>query len=174
MHKQKKGQVWIETVTYTLVAFVLIGLVLAYAKPKIEELQDQAIIEQSIKMIKQVDSTIQEISEEGVGNKRKIEFTLKKGEFEINAVNDSLIFYLNEGSYMFSQPGQEYTEAGLKILTEEQGKNYNVRIEKEYETLNLTYGGKEEVKKVLKGATPYTMYITNKGGTDKNIDFIIE
>ena len=55
---KKRGQVWIETVTYTLVAFVLIGLVLSFVKPKIEELQDQAIIEQSTSMIKEIDSIL--------------------------------------------------------------------------------------------------------------------
>jgi uncharacterized membrane-anchored protein YitT (DUF2179 family) len=56
--KKRKGQVWIETVIYTLIAFVMIGLVLSYATPKIQELQDQAIIQQSIDMMKQIDSTI--------------------------------------------------------------------------------------------------------------------
>jgi len=42
---KKKGQVWIETVTYTLIAFVLIGLILAFVKPKIDELQDKALID---------------------------------------------------------------------------------------------------------------------------------
>ena len=174
MQVNKKGQVWIETVTYTLVAFVLIGLVLAFAKPKIEELQDQAIIEQSMQMIQQIDSIIQEISEEGAGNKRKIEFTLKKCSFEINSVNDSIIFYLEESDFMFSQPGQEYTEAGFNVLTQEAGKEYSIKIERDYPSLNLTYGEKEEIKKILKGVTPYTMYITNKGGTNKTIDFMIE
>jgi uncharacterized protein (UPF0333 family) len=37
--KNKRGQIWVETVVYTLIALVMIGLVLAFAKPKIEELQ---------------------------------------------------------------------------------------------------------------------------------------
>ena len=34
MVMKKEGQVWVETVVYTLIAFVLIGLVLSFAKPK--------------------------------------------------------------------------------------------------------------------------------------------
>ena len=49
-----KGQIWIETVIYTLIIFVMIGLVLSFAKPKIEEMQDKAIIEQSIAMMKDI------------------------------------------------------------------------------------------------------------------------
>lgn len=171
---KKKGQVWIETVTYTLVAFVLIGLVLSFAKPKIEELQDQTIIEQSIKMLKQIDSIIQEVSEEGVGNKRKIEFVLKKGELEINSINNSVIFYLEESKHMFSQVDQEYIESGLIVLTKQVGNTYNIKLEKKYSEINITYGEKEESKKILKGTTAYTMYITNKGGENKKIDFLIE
>ena len=86
----KRAQVWIETVTYTLIAFVMIGLVLSFAKPKIEELQDKTIIEQSIKILKEIDSTILEVSEEGIGNKRKIEMNVRKGTFYINSTNDKL------------------------------------------------------------------------------------
>ena len=42
----KHGQVWVETVIYTLIAFALIGTVLTFVKPKIEEMQDSAIISQ--------------------------------------------------------------------------------------------------------------------------------
>ena len=43
-----KGQIWVETMVYTLIAFALIGIVLMFVKPKIEEIQDTSIIEQSI------------------------------------------------------------------------------------------------------------------------------
>ena len=170
---KKRGQVWIETVTYTLVAFVLIGLVLSFVKPKIEELQDQAIIEQSIEMIKAIDSTIMEIEEGCIGNKRKIEINLKKGEIEINCENDSIIFLL-EGKYLYSQPGEIIEEGGIKILTEEDGRIYKITLTKEYENLNITYFEKEENKILAKSPTPYTLFISNKGGTNQVIDFELE
>lgn len=167
---KKKGQVWIETVTYTLVAFVLIGLVLAFAKPKIEESQDKAIIEQTIKMMKQMDATMQEVTEEGIGNKRKIEFNIKKGEFTINASTNTLIFKL-EGKHMFSEPGKPHEEAGLKISTIQYGKEYHVTLEKSYTDLNLTYIDNKEDKKLPKATTAYTIFITNKGGSPTTVDF---
>jgi len=167
---KKRGQVWIETVTYTLVAFVLIGLVLSFVKPKIEELQDQAIIEQSIGMIKEIDSIITEIKEGGIGNKRKIEISLKKGELEINYENDSILFLL-EGNYLYSQPGEIIEEGGIEILTEEKGRNYKITLTKKYENLNITYFGKEENKIISKSPTPYTIFISNKGGINQTIDF---
>lgn len=168
--KNKRGQVWIETVTYTLVAFVMIGLVLSFAQPKIQELQDQAIIEQSMKMIKEIDSIIQEVGEQGTGNKRKLELSLKKGELEINAVNNSLVF-LMESRHMYSQPGQTYEESSILITTKEVGKFYNITMEKEYSEFNITYSGEDVNKKLLKASTPYVIYISNKGGTNQVIDF---
>ena len=49
IYSNYKGQVWIETVVYTLIAFAILGAILGFAKPKIEQLQDKSIIEQSIK-----------------------------------------------------------------------------------------------------------------------------
>jgi hypothetical protein len=171
----KRGQVWIETVTYTLVAFVLIGLVLSFVKPKVEELQDQAAIEQSITIIKQIDSVISEIHGQGVGNKRKIELTINRGEVQINSENDSIGFSL-EGNYLYSQPGVVIQEGGLEILTEEKGKFYLVTIRKNYSEYNITYFGKEENKIISRSPALYTLYIANKGaedGYDPNIDFQI-
>ena len=44
----RKGQIWIETVIYTLIGLALIGLVLAILTPKIKEFGDRQIIEQTI------------------------------------------------------------------------------------------------------------------------------
>ena len=43
---QKRAQVWVETVTYTLIGLTIIGLLIAGIKPKIEESRDKSIINQ--------------------------------------------------------------------------------------------------------------------------------
>jgi hypothetical protein len=173
---EKKAQVWIETVTYTLIAFVMIGLVLSFAKPKIEELQDKTIIEQSIKVLKEIDSTILEISEEGVGNKRKVELGVKKGNFYINSSEDKIIFEL-KGRYMFSELGGSYEEGVLNITTQEYGTMYLIRAERDYSGVyNITYDEKERTKVIGTSPMYYNLYIDNKGkngGSLKNINFLI-
>ena len=52
LQKNCRGQVWIETVIYTLIAFALIATALTYIKPKIEEIQDKAIVENMIALQK--------------------------------------------------------------------------------------------------------------------------
>ena len=39
----KGGQVWVETVVYTLIGLVLISLVLAFATPAIQKQKDNAV-----------------------------------------------------------------------------------------------------------------------------------
>lgn len=170
---KKRAQVWIETVTYTLIAFVMIGLVLSFAKPKIEEMQDKSVIEQSIKMMKEIDSIILEVNEEGIGNKRKVEMGVKRGSFYINSSEDKIIFEIT-GRSMFSEPGESYMEGQLNITTQEYGTQYKVSVERDYSgNYNLTYGGEEKPKIIVASQSYYELFISNKGGSPKNIDFLI-
>ena len=88
--KEVKGQVWIETVIYLLIAFIMIGMVLAFVKPKIEDIKDKSILEQSVEIMGDIDDTITTIG--SPGNKRVVQIGLKKGELTIDSKNDSLIF----------------------------------------------------------------------------------
>lgn len=169
MLSNKRGQVWIETVTYTMIAFVLIALVIGFARPKIEEIQDQAIIEQSIKIIKDMDAKIQELSEKGEGNKRKVELNIRKGELSIDSANDTIHFIM-EGRYMYSQPGQSYMEGGINITTIETGKIYTIILEKKYSDIDIQYLGGQELRKLPRGTTPYELFISNEGGNVINFE----
>jgi len=75
----KRGQVWVETVIYTLIVLVLISSVLFFVKPKIEEMQDKVIIEQSIGMMEDINMIVLSLVQGGMENKRKIEFEIKQG-----------------------------------------------------------------------------------------------
>ncbi len=171
----KKGQVWVETVTYTLIAFVLIGLVLSFAKPKIEETKDKILIEQSIKMLRDIDQTITEVGGETIGNKRKIEVNLKKGQLEISPEKDTLVFEL-ESKFLYSEPNQTYYEGDLQILTIEKGKYNKVTIIMNYsEEYEITYKNGEDKKIITKASNPYNFFISNKGGdTLTQIDIEVE
>jgi hypothetical protein len=165
--KNCRGQVWVETVIYTLIAFVMIGLVLAYAKPKIEELQDQAIIEQSIAMIKNIDSTISTIG--APGNQRLIEMGIKKGALIIDGTNDLIIFEM-ESKHTYSEPGKNVSDGNLIIHTEKTGKFNLVTLTRDYsEGINITYQGKDESKIISKASTLYQLFISNKGGEERTV-----
>jgi len=171
--REKKGQVWIETVTYTLIAFVLIGLILAFVKPKIDELQDRALVDQSINVMKQIDSVINEVYNQGVGNKRAVEVLVKGGTITINSINNSIEFSF-EGSYMYSEPGKSIPDGSFTVLTIQKGSAYKISVTKQYPNFNFTYSGIKNSKTLSSASTSYELFISNKGGPSQNIDFSIK
>jgi hypothetical protein len=164
----KNAQVWVETVLYTLIAFVIIGLVLTYIKPEVEKFQDKSVIKQSITIMSDLDSKISEVVKNGEGNKRVLELSIKKGIFKIEGENDSLIFII-ESVFPYTEPGEQYSEQGIEILTlEKKGKN-EVTLSKDYgESINITYAGKEETRILSQSPTFYRVYIENKGQSGGN------
>lgn len=165
----KKGQIWVETVIYTLIAFAMIGLVLQFVKPKIEEIQDQAIIEQSITVLRTLDSTIFEIVQGGAGNKRNIELKIKKGALTIDSTNDSLIFEI-ESKYEYSEPGKSVYQDEIEITNEKKSDLNLVTLARNYtDKYNITYNNAEIAKSITKSPTIYVLSISNQG--NKVINF---
>jgi len=160
--KNQRGQVWIETVIYTLIAFAMIGLVLSYAKPKIEGFQDQAIIEQTIKTMDEINSIILDVDQNGPGNKRKIDLTLKKGTLKIDSIKDEIVFQM-DSKCEYSEQNQEINNSGLIIFTKKKGKINVINLTKTYSNYNLSYNNKQEEKLITKSPTPYILFISNEG-----------
>jgi len=133
-----RGQVWVETVTYTLIALVLIGAVLAFIRPKLNEMQDKAIIEQTIEVLESINKDVEDVSGEGVGSKRIPEFTMKKGYIEIftgpTPKEDSIVFTYEKSSSEFSEPGKLVRIGNVFINTIDKGKYNTIKI-----YLNYTY-----------------------------------
>jgi len=171
---QKRGQVWVETVTYTLIAFIMIGLVLSFVKPKVEEYQDRTLIEQSTKVLKEIDQTIREVGESAIGNKRKIEISLKEGYMEINPLNSSISF-VTDSKYTYSEPGVLIQEGNLNILTTPNGKTKKVSLNLNYTNIyTLKYDNTTNTKTITKSSNPYNLYISNKGGENREINIEID
>jgi hypothetical protein len=168
MHN-KKAQVWMETVIYTLIAFGLIAAVLSFVKPKIDEIQDKAIIDQSIMLVKEIDSTIREIVQGGAGNKRKLEISIKDGSLVIDGATDSLNFEL-DSSYVYSEIGKEIAEGNLIIVTSEKGNTNLVIIGRNYtrDNYNIKFNGEDTSKTLNKAATSYNLFISNNGKDASN------
>lgn len=159
----KRGQVWIETVIYTLIAFVMIGSVLAFVKPKVEEMQDKAIIEQSIGMMEDINTIVLSLVHGGAGNKRKIELGIKKGILMIDGQNDKLIFEI-ESRNTYSEPGEDIYYGDILVHTEKNGKLNIVTLTSDYsEAYNLTFQNGDVIKTLSKGSTPYKLFISNEG-----------
>lgn len=169
--KFKSGQVWVETVIYTLIALTIIGLFISFAKPKIEEIQDKAVIEQSVQMMEDIDSIISSIVRGGAGNQRIVEIGIKKGELKVDGVNDQLIFEI-EGRYTYTQPGDngmpgEYINIGNIIAsTQKRGKMSVVTLISNYSSrYDLQFEGSSGTKVITRAPVAYQMSFSNKGDT---------
>jgi hypothetical protein len=170
-----KGQIWVETAIYTLIAFALIGAVLAFAKPKIEEIRDRTVIEQSIEMLKIIDNRISYI---GIpGNQRLVILNIKEGTLIIDGINDSLFFEI-ESRHQYSEENLEIANENLRIMTLKESGINKVRITSNYSSrFNITFEDEDKVKTITKSSTPYDLIIY-KGELQEDgrhiINFIIK
>lgn len=164
--KKRKGQVWVETVIYILIALAMIGAVLAFAKPKIQEIQDKIIIDQTVEIMRVMDEQIYSAAQGGSGNVRTVSLVIKRGEMTIDQTNEKIIYKLEGSNSKYSQPGQEIEMGSVvKVLTEEKGKTYTITLTLDYcptcsNKYNLVYDGKA----FTKSPTPYKISIKNNGG----------
>lgn len=158
-----KAQVWVETVIYTLIAFIMIGAVLSFAKPKIEELQDKAIIEQTVNIMEDINSLVLSVVQGGPGNKRIMELGIKKGELRIDGKNDKIVFEM-DSRHVYSEPGKDINVGTITAYTEENGKfnivNLTISYAGEY---NITNEKRDDVKTITKSSNSYKLAISNDG-----------
>lgn len=174
--RKKQSQIWVETVIYTLIGLTVIGLLLAYATPKINETKDKILVQQGINFLRRTRDKIEKINSKGVGNTRDEEVALKKGEFIIDASNETLRLKI-KGDYKYSEPNQTLNQGGISILTRGVGDEYEVGLSLSYEgRFNITYNGRETTKKFTRSTSPYNLLISNKGRTGNltNIDFSLK
>lgn len=159
---KKKGQVWIETVVYTLIAFIILGAVLSFAKPKIEKLQDKSIIDQSIEMMENINNVLDEIKEVP-GNKRQMELGIKKGELLIDSETNQIVFKI-DSKYTYSEPGIVYKKGDIKIYNNQLGKlnkiNASINYTGKYE---IVWNNEEKPELLTQSSTAYNIFISNTG-----------
>ncbi|MBU2503796.1 MAG: hypothetical protein KJ879_01965 [Nanoarchaeota archaeon] len=159
--RSRRGQIWVETVIYTLIAFTLIGLVLAFVKPKIEEIQDRGLVEQSIKVLEEIDSVVSNIGTSG--NQRVIKLGISKGTLNIDGGNDKVFFNI-ESRYAYSEPDENVNSGGIDIYTAELGSAYNINLTLNYTTeYNITFQNSDTIRQIGKASTPYRVSISNEG-----------
>ena len=159
--KNKRGQIWVETVIYTLTALTMMGAVLAFILPKIEEIRDKSVIEQSINSLKDVNNVILSVVQGGAGNKRLVEMNIKKGAFKINGQDNKIIFEM-ETSYVYSEPGKNINLGNIEAITEDIGGTNKITLTASY-NYNIKFNGGEEEKILEQASTPYTITIENDG-----------
>ncbi|MEK6875641.1 MAG: hypothetical protein AABX30_03080 [Nanoarchaeota archaeon] len=159
----KKAQVWVETVIYTLIALALIGTVLAFVKPKIEEIQDKLTIDQTLEMMGDIDAKILLLAQGSLGNQRLLELQIKKGELIVDPPKNSLIFTLENSRYAYSEIGKQKDIGNVLVETNQIGKYYKIDLTNNYSRYNVTYENENQIKKLTKSPTIYKLTVSNDG-----------
>lgn len=162
--KNDKAQVWVESVLYLLIGLAIIGLILAFVKPKIAEIQDKIVIDQSLDLLKELDNEIIKVWNNGEGNQQVEEIEIKRGELVIKAQNNEIWYVLKESNVVYSQPGETFTIGNIERLTEKKGSTQDVYLKLKYrDSINLLFEGENKEKILTKAATPYKLSIRNNG-----------
>jgi len=160
----KAGQVWIETVIYTLIGLAIIGLVLATALPKINEKKDSITIEQSIEALGNINNKVYEV-QRAEGNRRIVNLDIRKGALIVDMEKDT-ISWLIDSSFPYSEVGIPVSLGILNVTTRE-GNPWVVELKLGYD-IDLTYNGINTGTKQLDSApTPYRFTIEHAGN---NVD----
>lgn len=161
--KRKRGQVWISFVIYTLISLAAIGILLGVSRPKIAEIKDGITIKQTIEVLNGVDSSFR-ATLVAAGNVRTPELTLTRGELIVDP-SDDFIRWSMDSAKEFSELGQEIQEGSITILTEEGGL-YKVSLTLGYSEIADIVTENNEVLRVTKSSSPYTVIIKNLGTSD--------
>lgn len=174
--KNSNAQIWVETAVYTLIGLALIAVLITMANPQIQKIKDKAIIEQTISAMNILDSKILEV-QQSEGRVGKVVFKIAKGKLEINSVEDSIQYVLEDTKLELSEPGSEIKQGNIILKTEKSGARFNIILLMKY-SIDITNKNNENIKILQEGATPYDILIENKGsslepGTTTQIDFEI-
>jgi len=156
-----RGQIWVETVIYTLIGLALIGLVLAILTPKVKEFRDRSVIEQTIETLNLLDSKITEVLD-APGNKRKINFRLEKGNLEIDSLGNKINYFIEDSDVRYSEPGIQLNIGRINVLTEELTETYKITLSMNY-VYNITYDGKDANGEFTPASVPYEIFVENRG-----------
>ena len=156
----KKAQVWVETIIYTLIGLTIMGLLLAIAKPKIENMKDNALIEQAIESLGKINLKIYEVID-APGNRRTFDLKIGKGKFIIDGKKDMLDWGI-ESSFEYSETGTTILTGVINLTT--QGKEpwlINLRIP--YENYDIRFDNVSIIKTFEKSSNVYSFSVENLG-----------
>lgn len=172
----KKAQIWIETVLYTLIGLALIGLVLAFVMPRVNESKDKLVVDQSISSLNSIDKIINEIWL-SPGNQRPITLTVKRGELSIDSQNDLFVFTIDDLNKPFSQPETPIAFGKIVAISHKGPKLSSITLTLNYSgQVNITYNGMDSpiVKKFTAAPLAYRITLSSKGDINGNGLFVVD
>ncbi len=161
----KSGQVWVETVIYTLIGIAIMGILIATTAPRIEKMKDSALIEQSMESLGIINEKIYEV-QRGTGNQRSFNLAIGKGKLTIDSESDEIYWELESG-FEYSESGVS-TMSGIINVTTLGDDPWTIRLGLIL-PMDVKYNGAEEQKEFGESPTPYKFSVKNEGVEDGRI-----
>jgi len=166
----RKGQVWVETVIYTLIGLAILGIILAIVKPQIDEMKDKAVVDQSIENMLLISEKIDAASVTS-GSSRVADVQIKKGKVVVNAQEDYIRYIQEDSRIEFSEPGVNVPFGRLNVTTTQKVELYDIAVSLYYYDIDIRFDGDtDKIREFEAGPTPYKVKIVNKGLTDATND----
>ena len=173
MLEKYRGQIWIETVIYTLIGLSIIAILLAIIKTQIDSMKDKALIDNGLEILKVIEQKITDVRYVP-GNSRLIEINLQRGKLIIHGEDDKIEYLLEGAGYEYSETNVEAEIGNIKVMTKKGAEEYDVSLYLEYDELNISFREEDVKKEFQASTTPYTLSVKNNGLIDDivNIDFV--
>jgi hypothetical protein len=156
----RRGQIWVETVIYTLIGLAIIGIVLAVAKPKIDAKKDEIWIEQAFESLGKIDEKIFDV-QAAAGNKRIVDLKIGKGALLIDVEHNKISWEI-DSSFAYSEVRTPVSVGNVDVTTTGVGP-YKVSLAIDYDVDIRFEGLSSGVKKLDSAPTPYRLSIENSG-----------
>ena len=157
---KRRGQVWIESVIYTLIGLAIIGLVLAIVMPKINQKRDETHVQNSIGSLEDIGDMVYGV-QGSIGNRRKVEVEVTKGKMLIDMDADKISWVIPV-SYKYSEENLNISRGEIDIITTK-ADPWQVEISMSY-LVDLQYEGQiEGVKEFSVAPQPYVFLLENVG-----------
>jgi len=123
MKKDKKSQVWISVIIYTLVAILALVLILNTAIPILTEMKDRAVFSKIKDIMLDLDRHITDIANQGEGSQSSVSFEVRDGEIKFE--NNKLIWELETKSEIMS-PRTSMRQGNLIISSNANVNTYDM------------------------------------------------
>jgi hypothetical protein len=109
---QRRAQVWISAVIYTLIIVTALMIILAATQPMIERMRDKAAVQKQKEMMIALDEQISSVASEGPGSQRAVPIDIADGEIVV--AEDGLAYNIETSSKVI-EPRSQLTLGNLAI-----------------------------------------------------------
>jgi len=163
--KRKLAQIWMETLLYTVVGLAIIGAVLSFAIPKLEQNKERAIISEQISTLKILDALVLDLANAPAGNTRIYSVSIDRGVLTIDGVKNAIYFSIPEIGVKYSEESVVVRDGRVSVLTSSAGKKkYKIDLSMSYDIfgINITTDRQEGIMEFTPAPTPYILQIARE------------